>query len=126
MRRGAAVDGIREGAEEIEDCAPAELFTDRSDEAHAWVEGGGEEEGVVCGVVEGCEAGGGHGCEDRRLGMHRGEHVGGAGFGGCGAVAMFGDEQKGRGEDGGGGADVEGVVGVAACANDVALEWMVG
>lgn len=34
---------------------------------------------------------------------------------------MFGEEEEGGGEDRGGGADVVGVVGVAACADYVEL-----
>lgn len=34
---------------------------------------------------------------------------------------MLGDEEEAGGEDGGGSGDVEGVVRVAACADDIAL-----
>jgi len=53
--------------------------------------------------------------------LHVVNEVGGAGFGGASAVAVLGDEEEGGGDDGGCGGDVEGVVGVASGANDVAL-----
>lgn len=34
---------------------------------------------------------------------------------------MFGGQKKGRGDDGGSGGDVEGGVGVAACADNITL-----
>lgn len=124
LEHGGIVDvhGVGEGAEEVEDGAPGEFFAHGGDEAHAGVEGGGEEEGVVGFGVEGgdvvwADAGEvGWGREG-----HVGDEVGGAGLGGGGAVAVLGEEEEGGGEDGGGGGDVEGVVGVAACAYYVAL-----
>jgi len=43
-----------------------------------------------------------------------------------GAVAVFGDHEEWRCDDGRGGADVEGAVTVAACADDIAEPAAVG
>jgi hypothetical protein len=63
----------------------------------------------------------GDGCDDGGIGRRAGEQVRGAGARGRGFVAVLGDHEERGGEDGGGGRDVEGVVGVAACADYVAL-----
>ena len=115
------LDGVRQGTDVVEDGAPGELFPDGGDIAHARVEDGGEEEGVVGGGVDGVESGWGDGLDDGGTGLHVVNEVGGAGFGGASAVAVLGDEEEGGGDDGGCGGDVEGVVGVASGANDVAL-----
>ena len=76
MARCAAVDGVGEGPQEVEDCAPTELFADGCDEAHTRMEGGSEEEGVVCTAIDGVESVWFNGGENWGLRSHRGQHVG--------------------------------------------------
>lgn len=121
---GAVMDvhGIGQGPQQVENGAPGKLLAHRRDKAHAWVEGGREQEGVVGVGVDLADLVGLDGGHVGRGGEgHVGDEVGRAGFGGRGTVAVLGDEEERGGEDGGGGADVEGVMGIATCSNNVAL-----
>src|SRR5260370_4836555 len=121
--------GVGEGAEEVEDGADSEGLADGHDGLHGRVQAGGVKEGESMpaqrgGGVDGREA------EGDAEGF---EHIGGAGLGGDGAVAVLGDHDSGPGggsggggDEGGGGGDVEGAAAVSAGAAGVDEDGLLG
>jgi hypothetical protein len=107
---------VRQRAEQVEERAQSQRVAHRRDVAHGRVVPRREEEADAALVDAGCDA------LRRKLDLdaQRGKHVGAAAARGDGAVAVLGHPRaRRRGDEGGGGGDVEGVRQVAAGAAGV-------